>query len=94
MDELNEKKTAADAPKEEQTSQAPADYSRYMGTLNRIYRRGNNNPNTRHLQDGVNGQNKTQPASSDGKKDYSFLITLAVVLIVALIYWLVKNFLL
>lgn len=37
--------------KPETTSQqdsAPADYSRYMGTLNRIYRR-NNNPKKKRL---------------------------------------------
>ena len=41
--------------KPETTSQqdsAPADYSRYMGTLNRIYRR-NNNPKKKRLGDGI-----------------------------------------
>ena len=40
--------------KPETTSQqdsAPVDYSRYMGTLNRIYRR-NNNPKKKRLGDG------------------------------------------
>ena len=31
-----------------QQDSAPVDYSRYMGTLNRIYRR-NNNPNKKRL---------------------------------------------
>ena len=47
MDE-NEKKepeTAQEPPK-------PEDYSRYMGTLNRIYRR-NNNPQRKKLGDGI-----------------------------------------
>ena len=41
--------------KPETTSQqdsAPVDYSRYMGTLNRIYRR-NNNPQRKKLGDGI-----------------------------------------
>ena len=41
--------------KPETTSQqdtAPVDYSHYMGTLNRIYRR-NNNPKKKRLGDGI-----------------------------------------
>ena len=54
MDE-NEKKepeTAQEPPK-------PEDYSRYMGTLNRIYRR-NNNPQRKKLGDGITSLKKGQ----------------------------------
>lgn len=58
MDE-NEKKepeTAQEPPK-------PEDYSRYMGTLNRIYRR-NNNPQRKKLGDGIGSLKKgQQPAA-------------------------------
>ena len=58
MDE-NEKKepeTAQEPPK-------PEDYSRYMGTLNRIYRR-NNNPQRKKLGDGITSLKKgQQPAA-------------------------------
>ena len=71
MDE-NEKKepeTAQEPPK-------PEDYSRYMGTLNRIYRR-NNNPQRKKLGDGITslkkGQQPAAPAPEPGKKDRSFL---------------------
>ena len=47
MDE-NKNKTA-EAPQEQPK---PEDYSRYMGTLNRIYRR-NNNPQRKKLGDGI-----------------------------------------
>ena len=72
MDE-NEKKepeTAQEPPK-------PEDYSRYMGTLNRIYRR-NNNPQRKKLGDGITslkkGQQPAAPAPEPGKKDRSFLV--------------------
>lgn len=54
MDE-NEKKepeTAQEPPK-------PENYSRYMGTLNRIYRR-NNNPQRKKLGDGIGSLKKGQ----------------------------------
>lgn len=78
---------------------APADYSRYMGTLNRLYRR-NNNPKRRRLGDGItslkkDGSPAPDPAARqnpDGKKDHSFLIALAVSLGVILIIWALKNF--
>ncbi|MBU3820367.1 MAG: hypothetical protein H9864_08390 [Candidatus Faecalibacterium intestinavium] len=78
---------------------APADYSRYMGTLNRLYRR-NNNPKRRRLGDGItslkkDGSPAPDPAAQqnpDGKKDHSFLIALAVSLGVILIIWALKNF--
>lgn len=47
MDE-NEKKE----PETAQEPPRPEDYSRYMGTLNRIYRR-NNNPQRKKLGDGI-----------------------------------------
>ena len=66
MDE-NEKKepeTAQEPPK-------PEDYSRYMGTLNRIYRR-NNNHKRKKLEDGIGslkkGQQPAAPAPEPGKK--------------------------
>lgn len=78
---------------------APADYSRYMGTLNRLYRR-NNNPKRRRLGDGItslkkHGSPAPDPAAQqnpDGKKDHSFLIALAVSLGVILVIWALKNF--
>jgi hypothetical protein len=84
--------------KPETTSQqdsAPVDYSRYMGTLNRIYRR-NNNPKKR-LGDGITSlkqeQKPAEPAKPEnGKKDHSFLITLAVSIVFILIWWLIKKF--
>ncbi len=91
MDE-NEKKepeTAQEPPK-------PEDYSRYMGTLNRIYRR-NNNPKKKRLGDGITSlkqeQKPTAPAKPEnGKKDHSFLITLAVSIAIILILWVIKMF--
>jgi len=91
MDE-NEKKepeTAQEPPK-------PEDYSRYMGTLNRIYRR-NNNPKKKRLGDGITSlkqeQKPTAPAEPEnGKKDHSFLITLAVAIAIILILWVIKKF--
>jgi hypothetical protein len=91
MDE-NEKKepeTAQEPPK-------PENYSRYMGTLNRIYRR-NNNPKKKRLGDGITSlkqeQKPTAPAKPEnGKKDHSFLITLAVSIAIILILWVIKMF--
>ena len=54
MDE-NEKKTA-EAPPEQPK---PEDYSRYMGTLNRIYRR-NDDPKRKRLGDGIGSLKKGQ----------------------------------
>ena len=65
MDE-NEKKepeTAQEPPK-------PEDYSRYMGTLNRIYRR-NNNPQRKKLGDGhfaEKGAAACRPCAGAGQK--------------------------
>ena len=88
--EENERKGA-------ETQQAPADYNRYMGTLNRIYRRGNN-PRAKKLDSGIDSLKKgaaaPQPALANGKKDRSFWVTLATILVAALVIWLVKSFLL
>ena len=71
MDE-NEKKE----PEMAQEPPKPENYSRYMGTLNRIYRR-NNNPQRKKLGDGITslkkGQQPAAPAPEPGKKDRSFL---------------------
>ena len=85
--------------KPETTSQqdsAPVDYSRYMGTLNRIYRR-NNNPQKKRLGDGIlslkQEQKPEEPAKPEnGKKDHSFLIMLAVSIAIILILWVIKMF--
>lgn len=79
-----------------QQDSAPVDYSRYMGTLNRIYRR-NNNPKKKRLGDGITSlkqeQKPAEPAKPEnGKKDHSFLITLAVSIVFILVWWLVKKF--
>lgn len=83
---------------EETTEQqsAPVDYSRYMGTLNRIYRR-NNNPQKKRLGDGITSLKEEQkpvaePAAETGKKDHSFLITLGIALAIILILWIIKQF--
>ena len=81
--------------KPETTSQqdsAPVDYSRYMGTLNR-----NNNPKKKRLGDGITSlkqeQKPAEPAKPEnGKKDHSFLITLAVSIAIILILWVIKMF--
>ena len=91
MDE-NEKKE----PEMAQEPPKPEDYSRYMGTLNRIYRR-NNNPKKKRLGDGITSlkqeQKPTAPAKPEnGKKDHSFLITLAVSIAIILILWVIKMF--
>lgn len=85
--------------KSESTSeQTPAsvEYSRYMGTLNRIYRR-NNNPQKKRLGDGITSlknenQSKEPAVPENGKKDHSFLITLGVSLAIILILWIIKQF--
>ena len=60
MDE-NEKKE----PEMTQEPPRPEDYSRYMGTLNRIYRR-NNNPQRKKLGDGITSLKKGHnPCKSD-----------------------------
>jgi len=79
-----------------QQDSAPVDYSHYMGTLNRIYRR-NNNPKKKRLGDGITSlkqeQKPTAPAEPEnGKKDHSFLITLAVAIAIILILWVIKKF--
>ena len=91
MDEYEKKEpeTAQEPPK-------PEDYSRYLGTLNRIYRR-NNNPMKKRLGDGITSlkkeQKTTAPAEPEnGKKDHSFLITLAESIAIILILWVIKMF--
>ena len=87
MDE-NEKKepeTAQEPPK-------PEDYGRYMGTLNRIYRR-NNNPQRKKLGDGITslkkGQQPAAPAPEPGKKDRSFLVVAGgAILLLAILYFI------
>lgn len=87
MDE-NEKKepeTAQEPPK-------PEDYSRYMGTLNRIYRR-NNNPKRKRLGDGIGslkkGQQPAAPAPEPGKKDRSFLaVAGGAIVLMAILYFI------
>ncbi len=83
-------------PEETTEQQPPVDYSRYMGTLNRIYRR-NNNPKKKRLGDGITSLNQkptpaAKPAAENGKKDHSFLITLGVAIAVILILWVIKQF--
>lgn len=90
MDE-NEKKE----PEMAQEPPKPEDYSRYMGTLNRIYRR-NNNPQRKKLGDGITslkkGQQPAAPAPEPGKKDRSFLSFLAVaggaIVLMAILYFI------
>lgn len=92
--------TPGEPPAPDAPQPAPVDYSRYMGTLNRLYRR-NNNPKRRRLGDGIASLKKDpEPAQApapdqpkeDGKKDHSFLIALAVSLGVILVIWALKNF--
>ena len=72
--------------KPETTSQqdsAPVDYS--------------NNPKKKRLGDGITSlkkeQKTTAPAEPEnGKKDHSFLITLAVSIAIILILWVIKMF--
>ena len=87
MDE-NEKKTA-EAPQE---PPKPEDYSRYMGTLNRIYRR-NNETGRKKLGDGIaslkKGQQPAAPAPEPGKKDRSFLaVAGGAIVLMAILYFI------
>lgn len=90
MDEKNTNAAAETKAGKADEKQAPVDYSRYMPTLNRIYRRGNS-PSARRLQDGRDGAKGKTENKTDGKKDYSFWIVLGAFLIFALVYWVVKN---
>lgn len=86
MDE-NEKK-----PTEQEQQPEKVDYSRYMGTLNRIYRR-NNNPKRKKLGDGITslkkGQQPAAPAPEPGKKDRSFLMVAGgAVVLMAILYFI------
>ena len=87
MDE-NEKKPA-ETPKEAPKAE---DYSRYMGTLNRIYRR-NDDPKRKRLGDGIGslkkGQKPAAPAPEPGKKDRSFLVVAGgAILLLAILYFI------
>lgn len=87
MDE-NEKKE----PETAQGSPKPEDYSRYMGTLNRIYRR-NNDPQRKTLGDGIGslkkGQQPAAPAPEPGKKDRSFLaVAGGAIVLMAILYFI------
>ena len=88
MDE-NEKKTA-EAPQEQPKSE---DYSRYMGTLNRIYRR-NDDPKRKKLGDGIGslkkGQQPAAPAPEPGKKDRSFLVVAGGALVLMAVLYFIK----
>ena len=70
----------------------PEDYSRYMGTLNRIYRR-NNETGRKKLGDGITslkkGQQPAAPAPEPGKKDRSFLVVAGdAILLLAMLYFI------
>ena len=87
MDE-NEKKE----PETAQGSPKPEDYSRYMGTLNRIYRR-NNDPQRKTLGDGITslkkGPQPAAPAPEPGKKDRSFLaVAGGAIVLLAILYFI------
>lgn len=88
MDE-NEKKE----PEMAQEPPKPEDYSRYMGTLNRIYRR-NNNPQRKKLGDGIGslkkGQQPAAPAPESGKKDRSFLVVAGGAIVLMAILYFIK----
>ena len=77
-----------------QQNAAPQDYSRYMGTLNRIYRRSSS-PRSKKLGDGIdslkNGGQTPQQPPAGGKKDRSFQIVLAAVVVGAGLYWAVTT---
>ena len=86
MDE-NEKKepeTAQEPPK-------PENYSRYMGTLNRIYRR-NNNPQRKKLGDGIGSLKKGSslpPLRRSRAKDRSFLaVAGGAIVLMAILYFI------
>lgn len=91
---MDESKQTQEQPGQQNT---PKDYSRYMGTLNRIYGR---NPNSKKkmLEDGIGslkpGAQPPQKNPQDGKKDRSFWIVLAVIVLVFGAYWLLKTVLL
>lgn len=68
------------------------DYSRYMGTLNRIYRR-NDDPKRKKLGDGIGslkkGRQPAAPAPEPGKKDRSFLaVAGGAILLLAILYFI------
>lgn len=67
-------------------------YNQYMGTLNRIYRRGNN-PQSKKLGDGIGSLKKgaEAPQPENGKKDRSFQIVMAAVVAVSMLYWVVTT---
>ena len=67
-------------------------YSQYMGTLNRIYRRGSN-PQAKKLGDGIGSLKKgAEPQQPEnGKKDRSFQIVMAAVVAVCMLYWVVTT---
>ena len=70
----------------------PEDYSRYMGTLNRIYRR-NNETGRKKLGDGIGslkkGQQPAAPAPEPGKKDCSVLVVAGgAILLLAMLYFI------
>lgn len=87
MDE-NEKKepeTAQEPPK-------PEDYSRYMGTLNRIYRR-NNNPQRKKLGDGITSLKRAaacRPYAGARQKDRSFLVVAGGAIVLMAILYFIK----
>ena len=88
MDE-NEKK----APETAQESPKPEDYSRYMGSLIRIYRLSNN-PMGKKLGDGIGslkkGQQPAAPAPEPGKKDRSFLVVAGGAIVLMAILYFIK----
>ena len=67
-------------------------YNQYMGTLNRIYRRGNN-PKSKQLGDGIGSLKKgaEAPQPENGKKDRSFQIVMGAVVAVCMVYWAVTT---
>ena len=74
---------------------APQNYSRYMGTLNRIYGRGNN-PRARKLGDGISSLKKggspgQQEQPANGKKDRSFQLVMGAVVAVCALYWAMNT---
>ena len=72
---------------DENNQTQPKNYSQYMGTLNRIYRRGNK-PQAKKLGDGIGSLKKgadTQQ-SENGKKDHSFQIVMGAVVAVCMLY--------
>ena len=87
---MDEKEKQMEQP--EKQSAAPEDYSRYMGTLNRIYRR-NNNPKKHRLNDGIGSLKKgQQPAAAPepGKKDKSFFVVAGGAIVLMAILYFIK----